>query len=121
MPRCTAKVVRTAVKANAQKVRRFGLLAKSIGQKVKTYPEAVAAIVGPRSKKIWEKGVRVRGKHKGEAVKIRPSYYAHLVERGGARIKAKPFEQPALDDTAQQFFDVLSNAIERRLARELSK
>lgn len=104
--------------------QRTGLLGKSLGSTVKTLGNEStvgkagaragfrvtlkAAIKGSKTtltgtksggKEIKLKGnvnaVRTRGKNKGEAVKLSPANYAHLVEgghkRGGGKGAAKPY------------------------------
>jgi hypothetical protein len=116
------RVVRTAVKGNADTFRRTGGMAKAIGIKVKTYSErkTAVAIVGPRSKWQRELGVRTRGKHRGETIVYRPSKIAHIIERGGRRTRAKPFLKAALDSTQGQYLDTLSNALRRAIEQQLS-
>lgn len=118
-----SKIVRQTVTSNAQAIKRFGFLAKSIGVKVKTYSESktAVAIVGPRSKFVKTRGVYTRGKKKGEARFIRPSFYAHLVENPTKRSKAKPFLKPAFDSTKDQYLNSLAAAIERGISTQLGK
>lgn len=60
------------------------LLKKSIGVKMMTYRSGVVVgVVGARSKKT-RIGVRVRGRHAGQAVYENPANIAHMVERGHA-------------------------------------
>lgn len=108
-----SKIVKQTVKSNAQAIRRFGFLAKSIGVKVKTYSErkSAVAVVGPRSK--WQKVVAGR--------LYRPSYYAHLVENATTHSKAKPFLKPAFDSTKDQYLSTLADAIKRGISTELAK
>ena len=116
-----SRIVKTAVKGNADATQRFGFLAKSIGVKVKTYKGVAVAVVGPRSKWSKTKGVYVKGKHKGEAKMFKPSKYAHLIEKGTKRSQAHPFLKPALDSTGDQYLNMLSAAIERQIALQLQK
>jgi HK97 gp10 family phage protein len=116
-----AKTVKDAVKGNAQIVKRYGFLSKAIGVKVKVYKDTAVAVVGPRSKWTKTKGVYTRGKKKGEPKVFRPSYYAHLVEKGSKRSKARPFLTPALENTTDTFFSQLAEAIERGISEQLAK
>jgi HK97 gp10 family phage protein len=115
------RVVRDAVKQNATTIKKHGYLAKSIGIKVKVYGDSAVAIVGPRSK--WNKvvGVRTRGKHKGEPINYRPSYTAHLVEKGTKRSKQKPFLKPAMSSTESRYMQMVSEAIAQGIQDQLSK
>ena len=113
------RVVRTAIKSNAQAVRRYGFLAKSIGIKVKMYNGVAVGIVGPRTKYVKARGSFARGEHKGQPRVARPSKYLHLIERGTKRSKARPILGPALDATKSQWVEVLSHALERGIAAEL--
>lgn len=116
-----AKIVKEAVKAGADAAKLYGFLAKSISVKIKTYKGTAVAVVGPRSKFVKTQGTYTRGKRKGEPKVVRPSYYAHLVERGSKRSRAHPFLKPALDNTTDQYMTVLANAIERGISEQLAK
>src|SRR5437868_3784876 len=76
-----SRSIRDAVRANAQTVRRTGSLARSIGVKVKTYPNTVVAVVGPRSAARYNKGTYSRGKNKGLPRMVWPVLYLHLLEK----------------------------------------
>lgn len=115
------KVVKDAVKGNAQAVRRFGYLAKSIGVKIKIYDGVAVAIVGPKSKWSKEVGTWTKGKKKGEPKVFRPSFYEHLIEKGTKRTKAKPVLAPALSSTHEQYQADLVELIAQFLSIELSK
>ena len=101
-----ARSVVNQVAANdelGQAMKSSGLLAKSIGSKVKTYPSGVVVgLVGPRGGFNRQIGVRKRGKNAGQAINADPIYYAHLVEYGTRRSRAKPFMRPAWDQTKDQ-------------------
>lgn len=116
-----ARIVRDAVKSNAENIKRYGFTAKSIGIKVKIYGMVAVAMVGPRSNWYREKGVRVRGKHKGEPIRFRPSYTAHLVEKGTKRSQARAFLKPALDSTADQYLTTCAKGVEDGISKQLSK
>lgn len=115
------RVVREAVKNNATTIKKHGYLAKSIGIKVKVYKDSAVAIVGPRSKWTKTEGVRTRGKHKGEPITFRPSYTAHLVEKGTKRSKEKPFLKPAFNSTESQYMQNVSDAIAQGIQDQLNK
>jgi HK97 gp10 family phage protein len=114
-----SKATYQAAKSNAQSVKKYGYSAKAVWIKQKTYKTTVVTIVGPRSKMVYEKGVYTRGKHKGEARRFRPSFYAHLLEKGSKRSKAKPYLKPALDSTQQQFISTMSAEVAKLIAAEL--
>jgi HK97 gp10 family phage protein len=116
-----ARTVRTAVKGNAQAVGRYGYLAKSIGIKVKIYKDIAVAVVGPRTKYQKNKGVYKKGKKKGQPKLIKPSKYAHFLEKGTKRSRAKPFLKPALDSSKDEYMTALAAAIERGIAAQLAK
>ena len=102
------------MKANAKSVADTGLLAKSIGRKVKVYRGSgvVVGVIGPQAgfRRIVErpkKGSR-RAKFIKETLGIKygkgtgriimdPNNYAHLVELGSRRSRAHPFMRPAWD------------------------
>ncbi len=119
--RKAAKIVKDAVKGNAEAVRRFGFLAKSIGVKIKVYGKTAVAIVGPKSDFKREKGVRKRGKNKGKPIVHIPSKYEHLIEKGTKRSKAKPVLMPALDSTEKQYLELLTQLIAEGIAEQLAK
>ena len=64
--------------------------------------------------------MRVRGKHVGAEIVIAPSKIAHLLERGGKRIRAKPVITPAIRSTEQQFMSALADGL-RKGIEELLK
>jgi hypothetical protein len=118
-----SKIVQAAVKTNAQAVKLHGFTAKSIGVRVKVYSAQLAAvaIVGPRSKWYREQGTRTRGKHKGAPIVFRPSYTAHLIEKGTKRSTQRAFLQPALTSTNDPFLSQLALNIEQGVADQLNK
>jgi HK97 gp10 family phage protein len=116
-----SKVVRDAVKSNAQGIARYGYLAKSIGVKVKQYGDTAVAIVGPRSKWVKERGIKTKGKHKGEPRRFKPSLIAKLVEKGTKHSAAHPFLAPALASTKEHYFQLASESIKQSIADQLSK
>lgn len=111
-----AKLVQQRAKANA--ARRSGALRQSIGTKAVKGSRGktlALAIVGARAKVVRQ--------YKGRAVK--PSKYAHLVERGTVRSAARPFLKPALDSQKTQIsramLDTLAAEIAKALAKQRSK
>lgn len=117
-----ARIVREAVKNNADAVKRLGFLAKSIGIKVKVYSanKIAVAVVGPRSQWTKTNGTYTRGKKKGESRVIRPSNYLHLIEKATKRSKARPVLRPALDSTQSQFLDTLAQLIAEGISAQLA-
>ncbi len=116
-----SRTVRTAVKSNAEAAGRYGYLSKSIGIKVKIYKDIAVAVVGPRTKYVKTKGAYKKGKKKGEPKVYKPSKYAHFLEKGTTRSKAKPFLKPALESTQDEYLTTLALAIERGIAAQLAK
>ena len=111
------RVMRKAVNAGANPIvkearalvpRRTGLLRKSIGKRVRTYkPRTVIAIIGIR---------------KGFATPTaNPRKYAHLVEFGTQRTRAKPFLRPAVKSQAHAAFAVMRSKAESEMAKEVAK
>lgn len=89
------KPVRSAAKAKAP--IRWGYLKRSLGLKVKTYPSGnVVGLTGPRSN-FRVPDPRGGQTKSGKPKSIRPAWYAHLVEGGTKRARAKPFLGPAAD------------------------
>lgn len=96
------------LKAAKSRVRRVsGLLARSLGRKVKVYRGSgvAVAIVGPR------KGYKQEVVRDGRIATSDPIRYAHLVERGTMRSQALPFLQPALDSTKTQVVQAMGDAL----------
>lgn len=107
-----------AKKAKALAPRRFGLLRKSMGSKVKTYKGgAVVAVVGPRT------GFRtqVGSKRDGTPVYADPVKYAHLVELGTATTAARPFLRPALRGSRKEAAEIIRRGVAEGLAAEANK
>lgn len=107
------------VKAARSKARKqSGLLKKSLGKKVKTYPEkmTVVGIIGPRRD--------VQGEYKG--VKRVPANYAHLIEGGkinsdGSYTPPEPFLRPAYDETEGQALNVMRDKLASGVVKEAAK
>lgn len=114
-------VVKAAVGAKAPV--RHGFLKKSIRIKIRQYKasQVWASVVGPKSDFKKNKGKVKRGPKKGIAIAHRPSNYARLVEQGTKRSKARPFLKPALDQTRNQFQQVLIASIKEQVAQLLPK
>lgn len=116
--RDAAAPVKDAAKNNALAFQRTGGLAKSIGIRIRTFPSAVVAIVGPKT--AWRKvlGEYTRGKRKGQAKIYIPSKVAHFM-RGTRRSKPRPFLDAALNTTRSIFASRLTAAIREGVMREL--
>lgn len=109
---------RILARARALVPRRTGLLATSLGAKTTSSKKGVVnTIVGPRKgfAKSLDNG-------KGGRSYIDPRKYAHLVEFGTVRTKAKPFLGPAIEAemasvSGGQYVSDLDLAIKRAVAR----
>lgn len=114
--------VKASVVAHAAAVRRFGYLAKSIRIRLRSYPaDRFVSIIGPSTKFARTKGKFSRGKRKGQKRLIKPSKYAHLVERGTRRSKARPWLKPAYDATHAAFLDRAGAEVGREILAELKR
>lgn len=92
--------------AKARAPKQSGLLKKSMGKKVKTYPSGVVtAVIGPKRQTV--------GEYKGK--KRVPGNYAHLVE------KHEPFLEPAFESTKQQAEDIAADKLSESVVREAKK
>lgn len=98
--------VREAIKPGHRLARsrapvRFGFMRRSMGTKVKGYKSGnVVGLYGPRSNYVVPdpRGGQTKS---GKAKTIRPSAYAHLVER------TKPFLGPAAEATADMAVSIM--------------
>src|SRR4051794_21478943 len=125
--RVQRKVVRQSVNAastpivkaaRSKAAKQSGLLKKSMGKKVRTYPErmTVVGIIGPR--------LDVVGDYKGK--KRWPAKYAHLVEGGhidqhGDFVPPHPFLRPAYEETQGQVLGVMKDKLAAGVIKEASK
>lgn len=121
-----ASPVKAAVVSHAERVKKYGFLAKAIRIRLRTYPaDRFVAVIGPSTKYVRTKGKYRRGPKAGEKKVHRPSKYAHLVESGTKRSRPKPWLKPAHDATARQFLDragaEVGKEIEQELARQRAK
>jgi hypothetical protein len=97
-----AKPTRGQVSESALRIARYGHLAKSIGTKSRIYPSGnYAAAIGPKMSFVRSLGVWTRGKRKGQKKRSVPYKYAHLVEKGTKRSKARPFLGTAAAEVAE--------------------
>lgn len=104
--------------AKAKAAKESGLLKKSLGKKVKTYPErmTVVGIIGPRT--------NVVGEYQGK--KRWPAKYAHLVEKGfidraGNFVPPQPFLEPAMAETEGQAKAVMKDKLAAGVVKEAMK
>lgn len=121
-----ASPVKASVVSHAEAVKRYGFLARAIRIRLRTYPaDKFVAVIGPSTKYSRTKGTYSRGKSKGQKRVSRPSKYAHLLEGGTKRSKAKPWLKPAYDATAGRFLAragvEVGKEIELELARQRAK
>lgn len=99
-----AKPIVNAAKAKAPK--RTGTLELSIGRKVMMKNGTAVAVIGPKT--------NVQSESKGQTIK--PSRYAHLVEKGfidraGEHIPGQPFIEPALDEGGPAAVDAMADKL----------
>lgn len=108
-----------------------GLLEKSLGAKIKTYPSGVVvAILGSRRefkkdrktgmmKRVWK---RTKAQSEGKAAKRIPVYYAHLVEygfkdRSGKTVRARSFMRAALEARKKEAEAIMAREIQEGLKK----
>lgn len=116
-----ASPVKAAVVSHAEGVKRFGYLAKSIRIRLRIYPnDRFVAVIGPSTKVSRKKGKFKRGPRKGQPRVFVPSKYAHLVEKGTKRSRAKPWLQPAHDEAAPQFVQQAPAEVIREIENQLA-
>lgn len=108
-PKLAKKVLRKGVNASATPVLKAarrnapvgeGTLKKSLSKRTRSYPAAVATIVGPKSK---------------------AAPHAHLIEFGTAHSRARPFLRRAIDENEQAVRAVLVKKLREGLDREAKK
>jgi hypothetical protein len=117
-----ASPVKASVVAHAAAVKKYGFLAKSIRIRVRTYAaDRWASVIGPSTRYARKKGKFTRGKKKGQPRLFKPSKYAHLVEDGTKRSKAKPWLRPAFNESAGGFLRRAGQEIGRELELELQR
>lgn len=118
-----AKAIRPAVTAAAKPMQaamvlhapyRTGALKRSIDTKVKTYKDAVVAIIGPRWDQIEVQTFRSifqTSLTNATVRRVQPGRYAHLVEGGTHRSKKNPFAERAFMQTAAESQAILETMI----------
>lgn len=126
-PRVQRRILRPAMNvaatpvvkaAKSKAAKRSGLLKKSLGKKVKTYPDhgTVVAIVGPRTSVVGE----VKGR------KHWPAKIAHLVEKGhiardGSYVPPHPFLGLAFGESEGQALGVMKDKLAEGVVKEAAK
>ena len=111
-----------AAKSNTAQARRFGYLKRSLTKKVKVPRSGNGyAVVGPRSKAVYVRGVVTRGKRKGEPRRFRPSFYMHLVNKGSRRSRAYHNLDNAVRSGGPQFSMILAARLKQEITSELAK
>lgn len=127
-PRAHKKITRAMVAAGGRAVakqakrlapKETGLLRRSIGSKVKTYPSGVTvAVVGPRLG-FRKEVLRKRNRPFAPASMANPVKYAHLMELGTRSLPARPFLAPAL--RAGEVWQKMAEAAQRGIDAALTK
>lgn len=112
--------VKAAVVAGAERLRRFGYLAKAQRIRVRIYGGKFVSVIGPTRKFVRTKGKITRGPKKGEARRFRPANYAHLVELGTEHGRARPFLMPALAATKGTYARLIRSEVKRELEKVMS-
>lgn len=117
-----SRIVKDSTISHANAIKRYGFIAKSIRIRVKVYKEfRYVSIIGTSTKFTRTKGKFKRGPNKGKPRKITPARYAHLVEGGTQRSKAKPWLAPAKDDSAAAYFQEVALQVKREIELELAR
>ena len=93
---------------------RTGMLANSLKRKRKSYGDGTFTWVGIGP----DKSVVLLDTEFG---KIVPSNYAHLIEFGTVRMKARPFLRPALDANFNRIQTIMANKTRKGIATYLKK
>ena len=116
-----AKPVRAAVVGHAEKIKRFGFLAKSIGTKTKFNAKTgtVVTVIGPKMSFARVKGKYTRGPRKGQKRWNEPWLYARFLEGGTVHAKPKQFLQPAFDAQGQRFIETARAEVAAEMAKVL--
>ena len=115
-----ARPVQKDAKQEAQQVRRFGFLAKSMGSKVKTYGTGtVVAVVGVRTDKRFTRGTYTRGKRKNQPRQVVPAFYGHFLEAGTSRSRKRPVIGAAYDKNKAAFRARVSKEFWEAVEKEL--
>lgn len=112
--------------ARARTPRRFGILKKSLGRKVKVYRRSgtMVAIVGARVGFKQQVGTRVKAsrasarypKAPGDPIYADPTKYLHLVELGTARSKGVHMLRDALQVNKSAIRDKMRDALSNAIA-----
>ncbi len=114
--------VKAAVVSEAEAIRRFGFLAKSIRIRVRNYgPDRWVSIVGPGLKFTRTRGKRKRGKNKGQPIRHTPANVAHLVEKGTKHSKGRGFLKKAHAGTGKRFTVQAAAEVGKEIEAELAR
>jgi len=131
-----ARLVARAIKG-AQKRRRTGMLSASIGTKVTAkLNRPIYGVAGPRRSSYKPRGSpfrltarwrRSKERKRPGLAKIKPTRYAHLIEKGHAKGKGKsaarayPFMRPAVQASRGGVAAILRGELTRQLNRFAQK
>lgn len=99
--------------ARAKVPRRTGNLRKSLGVRVYRKGDVFVAVIGARRGDKFTSTVAGR--------KMTASRYSHLVEKGTATMKARPFLRPALMEARAQAIKVLGDKLGKAIERQALK
>jgi len=96
-----AKPTREAVIQGAERIKKYGFLAKSIGTKTRIKKGVIFTVIGPKMSftRVRPGKKSTRGKSKGTKPKVAPYRYAWILEFGSYRTKPKTFLEQAWNQT----------------------
>lgn len=98
-----ARPVRAAVVAQAENIKRFGFLAKSIRQKSKVYSkDSHVLVVGPSMRYERKKGKISRGPRKGQPRIYAPWRYSNVITSPKSN-KYRPWLKNAFHATSERY------------------
>lgn len=114
-----SKPVRLRVVSDAERYRRYGFLAKSIGTKVQKYMQrgTVLSVIGPKMSYSRTKGKYKSGPNAGKPKRHVPFKYAPLLIHGTKNFPPKDFLTPAMTAHGHLF----QARVAQEIAREISK
>lgn len=106
------------IKARLRAHRRYGLLQRSIGRRVKTTRrKTIAGVVGPRTGYRTQVGTT----QDGDPIYANPTQYYHLLEFGTQHSAAHPTLRPAWAAGKTQAAATLAKVCQEQLAKEVAK
>lgn len=96
--------------------RRYGILKKSIGRRIRTYKarDEVAVIIGPR------RGFKQPDPAGGDGY-VDPARYGHLVERGTSHSAPQPFLRPAFEQGKAESLRIYRREIGAAIAKAAAR